>query len=400
VEGVDVWIEREADQLGDEMDHHQNRSRVGNKNERGSILVFVTVSLGALLAFAAWSTETGRAWQTKSQLQAAADSAALAGVGNLLSPDFLVVDEGAARTAATTYGPEHAALGVDITIAAADVEAGSWDMANQTFTAFPGNLDPDVMRAVRVVTRRDDTLNGPINTVFGRLLGLNSIPVNTEAIAEWGFAGGGGPGIADLPIAIDCCAVAGSTPGSECTQDYCETVTNTVPSQCTLSNGETASCLNFYETTEQIACWTVFDGDHPAVSTDGLREVVANGNTDDIGDEPIYLDNGTKTPIVQDIKDRFDAEGTDTDGDGVVDSWVVSLPMVECQDSSDKCASGDTQHIVGFLCLDIHEIIVTPNKIIKGDFICSSDSRCDMPGYGPGGSVIGSISADYPVIVN
>jgi hypothetical protein len=50
--------------------------------------------------------------------------------------------------------------------------------------------------------------------------------------------------------------------------------------------------------------------------------------------------------------------------------------------------------------MDIREIIVTPDKLIKGDFICSTDPRCDTAGYGPGGSVVGSIIADYPVIVN
>jgi hypothetical protein len=136
------------------------------------------------------------------------------------------------------------------------------------------------------------------------------------------------------------------------------------------------------------------------VSVPGMTDIIQNGNPDDIGDVPIHLDNGTKTPVVQDIKDKFDAEGSDTNGDGIVDSWVVSLPVVECQNPGDKCASGDTQHIVGFLCMDIREIIVTPDKIIKGDFICSTDSRCDKPGFGPGGGLIGSISADYPVIVN
>jgi hypothetical protein len=50
--------------------------------------------------------------------------------------------------------------------------------------------------------------------------------------------------------------------------------------------------------------------------------------------------------------------------------------------------------------MDIREVIVTPDKLIKGDFICSSDLRCDTTDFGPGGSLIGSISADYPVIVN
>lgn len=377
------------------MDNQQDRSRAKAKRESGAILILVTVSLFALLGFAAWSTETGRVWQTKSQLQAAADSAALAGAGNLLSADFLTVDEGGARTAAMTYGAEHIALGTNLAIASADVEVGSWDMAAQTFTALPGNTDPNVMRAVRVVTRRDDNLNGPIDMLLGRVLGVNSIPVISDAVAEWGFAGKGGPGIVDLPIAIDCCAVAGPA----CNQNYCDTVTNTVPNPCLLSNGETTSCLEFFSTTEQNACWTAFNGDSSAVSVPVMTDIIENGNPDDIGDEPIYLDNGTKTPVVQDIKDKFDAEGSDTNGDGIVDSWVVSLPVVECQNPGDQCASGDTQDIVGFLCMDIREIIVTPDKLIKGDFICSTDPRCDKPGFGPGGGLIGSISADYPVIV-
>jgi len=379
------------------MDNHQNWSRAKTKREKGAVLVFVTISLVALVGFAAWATETGRAWQTKTQLQAAADSAALAGVETLLSADFLTVDEAGARTEAITYGAEHQALGKNLAIGVADVQVGSWDMASQTFTALPGNTDPDVMRAVRVITRRDDTLNGPIETILGRALGVASITVNTDAIAEWGFAGSGGPGLVDLPIVIDCCAVS----GSNCTSNYCETVGDTVSNPCLLSDGvTTTSCLEFFSTPEQNACWSVFDGDSPAVSSNDLRTFVEDGNQETIGNEPIYLDNGTKTPVIQDIKDKFDAEGIDIDGDTVKDSWVVTMPVVQCQNPGDKCASGDPQRIVGFLCMDIREIIVTPDKIIKGDFICSTDSRCATSGFGPGGTLAGSISADYPVIVN
>jgi Flp pilus assembly protein TadG len=378
------------------MSNDQGRIRPNAKREDGAILVFVTIVLLALLGFAAWSTETGRAWQTKNQLQAAADSAALAGVENLLVDDFTTVDESAARTAAMTYGAEQVVLGTNLSVGAADVEVGSWDMASQTFTPLPGNTDPDVVRAVRVITRRDQTLNGPMSTILGRVLGVNSIDINTDAVAEWGFAGNTSPGMLPLPIAIDCCAVAG--PG--CTANYCETISNTIPNPCTLSNGQTTSCLEFFSTPEQNACWTGFSSDTSAVSVPMMDDIIANGNPDDVGTKPIYLDNGTKTPIVQDIKDKFDAEGSDTNGDGVVDSWVVSLPVVECQNPGDQCASGTPQQIVGFLCMDIHEIIVTPDKLIKGDFICATDPRCDIPGSGPGGSLVGSISADYPVIVN
>ena len=131
-----------------------------------------------------------------------------------------------------------------------------------------------------------------------------------------------------------------------------------------------------------------------------MTDVVENGNSEEIGGEPIYIDNGTKTPVVQDIKDRFDAEGSDTNGDGIVDSWFVTLPIIECQNPGDQCASGDPQVVKGFICMDIREVVVTPDKIIKGDFICPTDPRCDMVGFGPGGTIPGSISADFPVLVN
>ena len=55
---------------------------------------------------------------------------------------------------------------------------------------------------------------------------------------------------------------------------------------------------------------------------------------------------------------------------------------------------------MAFICFDLHEVIVTPDKIIKGDFLCPTDPRCDTTGLGPGGSVPGAISAQYPVIVD
>jgi Flp pilus assembly protein TadG len=273
--------------------------------EEGSVLLFVTIGLLVLLAFAAWATETARVWQAKTQLQAAADASSLAGVGNLLTNNFTTVDEAAARAAATSYGPHHKALDTPITIAEVDVDVGSWDLATRNFTPLPGNTDPDVVRAVRVRTRRDDSVNGPVQTILGKAVGVDSIPVNTEALAYWGFAGSGGPGVADLPITIDCCAISGDTPGSACTQNYCDTISSEIPNPCPLTSGGTATCLEFYATPEQNACWTVFDGESPAVNASGLREIIEAGSQHEIGDEPIYLDNGTKTPAVRDIRDRF-----------------------------------------------------------------------------------------------
>src|SRR5215470_7676505 len=110
------------------------RLRPRDRDERGSVLIFVVLALGALIGLAAWATETGRMWQVKSQLQAIADSSALAGVGNLLSADFQTVDPVAARTAATSFGPLTNVLGNPLTIADADVATGSWDLGTRIFT--------------------------------------------------------------------------------------------------------------------------------------------------------------------------------------------------------------------------------------------------------------------------
>jgi hypothetical protein len=378
----------------------------------GTVLLFVTLGLFALIMFVAFATETARVWQAKTQLQAAADASSLAGVGNLLTNDFTVVDEAAARAAATSYGPEHGALETPVTIPGADVDVGSWDFATRTFTPLNGSGDPDLVRSVRVRTRRDESANDPVPMILGRVAGVASIRVNTEAVAHWGFAGGGGPGVADLPIAIDCCAIAGNAPGSECTENYCTYTASNPPNPCPLENGEMVTCLEFHSTPEQNACWTVFDSEHPAVSTPELRDLVEAGNTSDIGD-PIYLDNGTKIPVIRDIHDRFhglgefypDAAG-DTDGDGIAESWVVRLPVVECQNPGDQCAGGSPADppadIAGFACFDIQQVDVPPDAdgIIRGEFVCPDDDRCDNEGLGPGGGLPGGISAQYPVLVD
>jgi hypothetical protein len=378
-----------------------------HKHEGGTVLVFVTISLAAFLGIAALATETGRVWQAKNQLQSAADSAALAGVGNLLKNDFTTVDEDAARAAGLAYGPLHKALGNAVEIAASDLEVGSWDLASESFTPMPGGTDPHLVRAVRARTRRDENNNGVIPAVFGQAVGYESFSVAAEAVAYWGVAGGARPGAVDLPISIDCCAVSGSSPGAACLEDYCQTIASNTPNPCPLSTGGTATCLEFHSTSEQNACWTELDGDSSSISTAGLTSIVEAGNTHDV-EGSMYVDNGTKTPLISDIYDRFhglgsfsgSSGGVDSDSDGLVDSWVVTIPVIECQNPGDQCASGNTQDLVGFICFEVKEVIVTPDKLIKGNFLCSTDSRCENGGLTPGGGLHGGLSAEYPVIVH
>jgi len=211
---------------------------------------------------------------------------------------------------------------------------------------------------------------------------------------------------------IDCCKLA----GSDCKQDYCADGAPII-NECPLVEnpqvpGETATCLEFHSTGEQNACWTQFEPD-PGVNTRELSGIVENKNTYPISVEnPIYTDNGTKTPVIAEIKDRMfgnppysEADGSDhyaNDQGGIPgpDSWVVRLPVVECQDGL-NCSSRQAMKVKGAVCFEIREITVTPDKIIRGTFMCPDHPRwdeCDLGITGSGGLDF-NIRADLPVLV-
>ena len=140
----------------------QHCNGAARQSERGSVIVFVTLALIALFAFAAWSIETGQAWTARGQLQAASDSAALAGAGELIEPNVdEPADPSAAIAAARSFGLEHRAIDVAVDIPAADIATGSWSVETRTFTPMPGSTDRTQVRAVRLLGRRDEVANGP-----------------------------------------------------------------------------------------------------------------------------------------------------------------------------------------------------------------------------------------------
>jgi hypothetical protein len=57
--------------------------------------------------------------------------------------------------------------------------------------------------------------------------------------------------------------------------------------------------------------------------------------------------------------------------------------------------------MVGFVCFEIRGVLVTPEKIIKGRFLCPSDplfAECPIGPAGSGGEDFG-IRTDFPVLV-
>ena len=150
---------------------------------RGIALVMMAMMMSIVVLAAAFSTDFGRMYLIRAQLQTAADAAALAAVSWMSTgggPSTL--DTGKA------YVHYHPAAGRDsIDKAITDVIPGNWDMDTHVFTPDPDvGWDPGPMTgglvrdAIKIIAR--DT----VQFTFGRLLGWNKRVVSAEAIAIWG----------------------------------------------------------------------------------------------------------------------------------------------------------------------------------------------------------------------
>ena len=388
--------------------------RPGRRDRRGVAMITVLVALVALIAAGALAIDVGLVLAARTQLQNSTDAAALAGGANLIDKTGPSVTLSEAETAVLDQAGLNPSVAAPdgVVVDTADVFYGHWDIETRAFDSSVDLSDPEAVNAVDVVTRSDGVTNSPIPAVMAKILGRDSFAVTAHATSYLGFAGRVGKGKLDLPIAIDCCKLR----GSDCKQDYCETI-DEPPNPCPLTKSvpdsqgpATVSCLEFSNTAEQNACWTVYDGENSPVGADEVRDMVETGYQEEVEALfPIYVDNGVKTSAIGEVEDRMqgnksygDPAGTDRYApfDGVADSWVVGLPVIECQ-SETHCGAGTVADMVGFVCFEIREVISSPDHIIKGRFLCPTDDlfdECKVGPTGTGGDDFG-IRADFPVLV-
>ena len=188
-----------------------NRSR----DRRGSALLLVALALIPLFAMLAFAVDYGRICVAKSELQRAADSAALAAAqelyqsqrpGSKLTPEEAVLE---ARKAAKEYFELNLAVGTTLTLRDADIEIGYLADSNQPDAPLDTS-DPATFNTVRVLGRRDAESNGAIPMTFGRILGMRSTEAKASAVASFinriaGFKApvDEGPHIPMMPLALD-----------------------------------------------------------------------------------------------------------------------------------------------------------------------------------------------------
>ncbi|MBU0717146.1 MAG: VWA domain-containing protein, partial [Planctomycetes bacterium] len=166
----------------------QNNLNMRGVSERrpAVVLVFTLVMVVVLCGFAALTIDVGLMYNTRADLQRAADAAALAAAGSLSRLDM---DDSAdqAYDVARKLVEANPVLGRRVTVDEhTDITIGQakYDPGTNSYDFTPTNSLAD---AVRVRVRQtDDSPNGPTSLLFARIFGKSSMNISAEAIAYLG----------------------------------------------------------------------------------------------------------------------------------------------------------------------------------------------------------------------
>lgn len=147
-----------------------NRFRASRPTRRGGTLVLVALLIGFIVALCALAIDLGYLMLVRTELQCAADAAALAAVVD-------IPDDGAVETAALRYASIN--TGDSEVLLASDVETGAWDRETATFNVAPAA----VADAVRVRVRRCEARGNEVSLFFATVMGRESVDLEAVAVA-------------------------------------------------------------------------------------------------------------------------------------------------------------------------------------------------------------------------
>jgi hypothetical protein len=179
------------------------------RGKEGAAAVITALGLVAAVGSMAVAIDLGHLFVVKSELQAAADAGAMAGALGLMSvpkgttgPVDVNPNCSQGLTISQRVVAANKADGSLLDLPSTDVTFGTWDDATKSFVPT-GCSDPKKVTAVKVVTRKDSSANGPVPLYFTALFGLKEKALTAEAVGLSAFAGRAPEGLGTFPIAVD-----------------------------------------------------------------------------------------------------------------------------------------------------------------------------------------------------
>jgi hypothetical protein len=392
--------------------------------ERGAAMVLVAISMVALIGFVALAVDLGYLLVTRNEVQNVADASALAGARalggiyqNLPNPeqqDFTCEEpcQAAIRAAAQDVATRNRAAGAWMTVLPEEVFIGRWD--GNTFQFQITNVRPD---AVWVIARRDDDANDPVSTFFARVLGIDEVPVNGEAIAAMTGQGTAWEGEVELPIGISRWFFDSRPDETYCNEDVQFYPTND-PASCAgwtswEYNSNDAMLRKILEDTlgytspEILSSETIFNFTGGTLSTPTFDALLTlfqkkgfatdadhNFLLEVVGDTTVYVSHPpdtTKTYLVEkpgggeskpvpiwEVEGSVQAEYPDGDL-RYMHRWDTTIPVYDRDDCSNP---NQSILIVGFAQIELTDVLNAPDKLVRGKVLCNLVSPQDNRGGG------------------
>lgn len=302
----------------------RRESSENRRHEEGVVLIYVAVFLLSSFWFVSLAIDMGKLMAARTELQTAADAAALAGASSVDPTTGDVVQDSArvraARTALRNFAYEERATAVVID-PASDVD-------------FPAPS------RVRVRVHREDATNNPVTTLFAQTVGINVLNVTADATAEAQLLTEICEGLAPFaPIQL---------PSGESFSTQCDSI---YPLKVGSQAGQQGNFqLLDYPPCDEGPCAGVGGG------ADAVRCYTENGYSCCVGIGDTFIDTepGNKVgPVRESLQDRWDAD-TDTrevcyqqyTGNG---KRVLLCPIIETFDLNGKKAARITGFAAFFL---------------------------------------------------
>lgn len=188
--------------------NHKKIAEEKKDNQRGATIIVVALMLVVFLGFAALAVDVGLLMASKNEAQNVADAAALSGAGMLGEQYFNhgldcgSIDDTAIKNIAQETAGKNKIAGEICNLEGEAIEIGCWrgsgftpiDEEDCSCSTHPPN-------AVKVTVDSDSTTSG-IGTFFARIFKIDSLSVETNAVAALSPKSEWDPGEVQLPFGI------------------------------------------------------------------------------------------------------------------------------------------------------------------------------------------------------
>jgi Flp pilus assembly protein TadG len=171
------------------------------RRRRGAVVVLIAFLMIPVLMIVAFAVDYGFLLVVQSNLQRAADSAALAAAHELVADDDGSQDASGVRNMAKQYATYNTDLGQNFAVADADIELLRYDPAT-IYSGSTAYFSTGTYDTVRVTLRRDNTINSPVSLFFSKVMGFETQNVSASATAVLRRGTAMRPGADVLPFSL------------------------------------------------------------------------------------------------------------------------------------------------------------------------------------------------------